>query len=297
MRTSAQISSTLTPPEDAQRDLQKTTAQLQQQNNAGPQVLPYAKRGGGYAVPRGGKSGDQAVRVTPTGIAVRSWAGKGNKEVILNSVLGEINESNIGNILNASQYKGVQTGTNPPTVTEFPNSGDFGWFIDTTPSNQNFFVVNNSGSIITISPSTMGIAFTDVTGTITATQHGNFPAIAANDNLHAVATTARNGFLSAADKTLINTATDANTGSALCQRASNGDLSVQRIRCVAVNISTLDIVAGRVNGWSIPTFTPVVGKGSYDASLITLPNLARQVAALIQDLHASGGTNVKLLDT
>lgn len=198
----------------------KSVDQISDQINGGAQVLRYSAAGRGrLKVPRGAKAGDQAVRPTERGIALRTFtANGGSREVQITS--------------DSASFIGLQTGTTAPTVDDnFPNEGDFGWYVDTVAT-KTYLVVTYNGALSTISPSTLGINFTDITGTITAAQHGNFTAIAANDNLHALATTARPGFLSSTFWNRLNDATNAPDPSTLVFRDSNGDTRCRRFNAV-----------------------------------------------------------------
>lgn len=222
-RVSPQIASQL--PGDATQDQRRTAIQQTDQNNAGPQVQIYPKRGGGLQLPRGAKRGDQASRPTPRGIAVRVWADKGtHKETKIPDGLEETQDEVNALVPIVEQYKGIQTGTAAPTTAAFPNSGDWGWFINTTPTPDDvYFVINNGGSILIMSINPLG-------GSITAAQHGSLTDNSTAKHANATANPGGvAGFMSANDKTELDAATASATASTLVLRDSSADVTARAI--------------------------------------------------------------------
>lgn len=95
----------------------------------------------------------------------------------------------------SSAYLSPQTHTGAPSTTQFPLPGNFGWYKNTTSGNW-YFTLNFGGSLVFQDISTLS-------GTITATQHGNL----AGGALHAAATTSANGFATATQIVQLNQAT------------------------------------------------------------------------------------------
>lgn len=227
-RISVQRTGPLTQGEDIASDSRRTIDQAVDQINAGPATVAYALKGQKLVLPRGARRGSMASRPTATGLAVRVFGDRGtSKEVEIPSDLSSTLSGLDTDVEFLLHYKGLQTGTAPPTTTEFPADGDYGWFIDTTPApDVIYFAYNNSGTIITPSVS-VSLNFTDIAGTITATQHGALTTNATAS--HSNATTSQAGFFSATDKTKLDNATDAATVSTLAFRDASADIAFRRV--------------------------------------------------------------------
>lgn len=217
-----------TTVEALRKELTAAISDLQRQLNAQGRVLPHVRNG---VQPRGMSNGDRLMGRGTRGNITGIPDGKGN--VITQEVPDSV-----------TQFQDPQTGAGAPTTANFPVIGDFGWYRDTT-NNVTYFVQNRSGAIDNISLSTFTGSISDLSGTITDAQHG----ARAGGTLHATATGSVAGFLSATDKSLINTATDAATGSALCQRDVNGDLTVRRMNSNRYNVAGTQVVSAQGTGY------------------------------------------------
>lgn len=198
----------------------QTALSVQRQVNAGPQLVRGSSSGAAPTL----RTGDTATRVTASGdIQVRIGTSKGRSVIRTISPPGA-----------STGYLAPQTGTVAPTVvTNFPNSGDAGWYRNTS-SGAVYFVYNDGGTLRTITASTIGIAFTDISGAITDAQHGS----RSGGTLHADASGSASGFLSTTFFTLLNNATSSATASTLVLRDGSADLFCARIR------ATTDLVVG-----------------------------------------------------
>lgn len=214
-------------------------------------------------------------------------------------------------------FTGVTSSAAAPTTTEIPTSGGFGWHLNTS-TGAYYFALNSAGAIVY--PNLAGISgtltvtqhgnlagtvttlhdFDQISGTLTAAQHGNlatgtlhpFAVISGSitaaqhgaqtdSTLHAAATGSTAGFLSASDKTLINTATSSGTANALCKRDATGAAAFD-----FVNVST--------NGYRV-SGTKVVGaqQGAVaDATGASLANAVATINSLLAKLRTHG-----LIDT
>lgn len=204
--------------------------------------------------------------------------GRGARGVVIGipDSQGNVKQSEVPD--SVTQYQDPQTGIIPPTAADnFPVDGDFGWYRDTA-STIAYLSWNNGGTLFSLSDS-----ITTLAGSITASQHGNFAAIAANDNLHAPATSLRPGFLTASGFILLNNATDLETPSTLAQRDSGGSIAFDTCRlATALRVgpagSSLKVVGPRDTGWSMAggllqdktlvAFTPSAGYTPADLTQI-----------------------------
>lgn len=209
---------------------------LQRQQGAQGRILPHKENG---KQPRGVKALDRLI-------------GRGARGVVTGvpDDMGKVTTSETPD--SVTQYQDPQNGTVAPAVANFPNDGDFGWYHDTVGS-ITYFTVNRSGALYSLSDSltTLSGSISDLSGSITAAQHGNFTAIAANDSLHALATTARPGFMSAADKVDLNAATNAATANTLVMRDANADASFRRVTANKYLVGADIVVATPGTGWSM----------------------------------------------
>ncbi len=186
-------------------------SQVQSQLNAQPRTFPGATNG---ALPKLA-NGDNSITISGEQLIIRQGAAKGTgfTFAISSAATGLLN---------------YQTGTVAPTVADnFPTEGQFGWYENTTGPTY-YWTINHGGALKNISISTLDgwpIAFTSITGTITATQHTNFTAATANDLLHAEATTAHPGFLSTTFFDLLDGATSVSSNSTLVKRSASAGAS------------------------------------------------------------------------
>lgn len=139
-------------------------------------------------------------------------------------------------------YISYQTGTGAPTTANFPSTGNYGFYEDTATS-WVYFGINHAdtvalqnmqtlagsllypqhGDLSSTANTSINHSFVQVSGTITAAQHGNFTASTANSALHGLATTAFNGFLSSSGFSMLANATNIATGGELARRNTNGN--------------------------------------------------------------------------
>jgi hypothetical protein len=63
----------------------------------------------------------------------------------------------------------------------------------------------------------------------------------------------------------------------------------------SIKVGGNQIIGARKTGWTLPTSAQT--RSNADYSTLTLAQLAEVVAALVNDLHADGGTQQKLLNT
>jgi hypothetical protein len=194
------------------------------------------------------RNGDNAITVDGTQLVIRQGAAKGSMFTF-----------SISNA--ATGLKPYQTGTVAPTVaTNFPAEGDFGWYENTTGPTY-YWVINHGGTLRNISLSTLDgtlgptqhgdqsanvtalHAMTQISGSITATQHGNFTAATANDSLHAAATTSHPGFLSTAFFDLLNGADVNSSANTLVLRSAigNSQFNSVNLRAIGGGSGTLQV--------------------------------------------------------
>jgi hypothetical protein len=202
-------------------------------------------------------------------------------------------------------FAGVTTSTGAPTTTEYPDDGEYGFHYRS--SNDRFYwTVNYGGTIRFPHLATLEGAVSDLSGTITLTQHGDLSgdaltkhkfaqisgAITATQHgsqtlatLHAVADASNNGFMTAAQVTkLANYPAD-------CTAVANDSNAVQRvagvINAVSYNSTGVRVVGARQTGWALATGT--ADRTTFATATVTLAELAQRVKALIDDLHATAG--------
>jgi hypothetical protein len=220
-----------------------------------------------------------------------------------------------------AQYVALQSGSGAPDVdANFPNEGDFGWYVDTDGPTY-YWVVNYGGALVSPTLSTLpgtltfaqhgdlsaGVGtthgFAQISGTITAAQHGDFTAVAANDNLHALATAARPGFLSATFFSLLNGATAAQTANTLVKRDGSGAANFQDVGVPnggAYYVNSQQVVGARQTGWGPMSGTVTIGGyTTYTAPTITGPTAAevQGIADTLQGLSRRVGGIVEGIRT
>lgn len=209
-----QIPGTLSNPTTLPDDMKRSLTQLKSENNRSVGVIKQPARPG-EALPRGGNRGEMGSRPTTRGVAVRVYADRGTSREV------EIPED-------AVLLLGPQSGTAAPTTDDFAEN-EYGWFYNTATSTA-YFVINLAGTITNISPASLGIAFTNISGSITADQHGALGRVdSATNPLHTNATTAQAGFFAATDKAKLDAATDASIGSTLVMRDASSDIFCRRL--------------------------------------------------------------------
>lgn len=211
---------------------------------------------------------------------------------------------------------GIQEGTGVPTTDGFPNDQDYGWWVDTA-AGKSYWALNVGGLIYYVTSTVGGINFTDITGTISDTQHGNRGRATGGNPMHTNGTATEPGFLSTAFFTLLNDATASATANTLVLRGAGGGTNFGGTVNVAAltgtglistsgNMSAVDvtgsgtaqgatvnattqynmngtlIINGRDTGWTAMTGTAT--KGGFDTATVTLPQLAQVVKAFV-DAH------------
>lgn len=209
-----------------------------------------------------------------------------------NAVQGFIDD----NISFLARLKELTISNAPPTTTNIPNNGEWGWHFDSAAAVY-YIARNNSGIIITpgiagfsgtISVTQHGnlsgagattmhsltqinnLVFTSFSGSISAAQHGS----QTEDSLHAAATTSVAGFLSATDKTTLN----ANT--TLLTDITSGGTVTHFLNCTLLAVNGVTVVNSRK-----AAVTTVPTGGSADPSLN-----ATAINSLINRLQAHGLT-------
>lgn len=148
--------------------------------------------------PRDLKNGDGTTRLSGDNIHIGMSDGRSVKEFRISR--------------EASNLGAMTTSTSAPTTTELPDSGDWGWHYDSSAGK--YYIARNESDVI-VYPN-----FVSISGSITASQHGS----QTSGTLHAAATTSVAGFLSAADKTILDNATSANTASVIVKRDANKNI-------------------------------------------------------------------------
>lgn len=185
---------------------------------------------------------------------------------------------------NSVQNLGTQFGTGLPTVDAFPNEEDYGWWIDEA-AGKAYWSINVGGTVYFTTSTVGGINFTEISGTITDTQHGNLGRQTGGSPHHTNATTTQPGFLSTTFFDRLNNATASATASTLVLRngsagASFGDITASGTvsgadgsfsndvgitgSCSAntfdsttnFQISGTQVVGAQDTGWAAQTATP-----------------------------------------
>lgn len=208
--------------EELRDELGRAFSDLQNQIGASGRILPHKNQDNNR--PRGIRSHDRLM-------------GRGTRGTILGvpddtgAAVAQVEVPD-----SVTQYQDPQTGTGAPTTTQFPNSGDFGWYQDTGASTV-YFVWNNAGTVT-------GPSLSILSGSITAAQHGILTnnAVARHSNVTATV----DGFMVAADKVKLDAATTATTASTLVLRSGGGG-----INAVQYNVNGTLVVAAQDTGWSM----------------------------------------------
>lgn len=260
--------------EELKRELTDALSDVQRQLDAQGQILPHSVDG---LQPKGLRKGDRLMgrgtRGNITGIA----DGRGGV------ASQEVPDS-------VTQYQDPQGGIVAPALVNYPKDGDFGWYRDTVGA-VTYFTWNRSGTLYSLSDS-----ITTLSGSITAAQHGVLTnnATARHSNV----TTTVDGFMSAADKVILNGATTSTTGSTLVLRGSGG-----AINATSYNVSGTQVAGSRKTGYhnfSNILFARDISSidfgGVVTASDANFRLLCRFVAAIAHDIGDSSNPGHGLLD-
>lgn len=248
--------------DELREELTQAMADIQSQLDGQGRILPHSD---GTSRPRGLRAHDRLM-----------GRGKRGNITAIPDASGNVASQEVPD--SVTQYQDPQTGSGAPVVANFPVQGDFGWYYDTVATKA-YFAYNNGGVVTMPDVSTFS-------GTITDTQHGS----RSGGTLHANATGSVAGFMSAADKALINTATNLDTASALAQRDASGNcffnivLAENSVR-TGTSGSDLKVLGTRRQGWSTSSNGATVG---IDGSAATLAQTRTALAQLLIDLTAHG---------
>lgn len=276
----------------------KGAEQIRRQNNRSPQLL-QARTGVQNKAPVFMAKGDFATSLHPRGALMAVAGDKNSREYII------IPRNSVQNL-------GTQFGTGLPTVDAFPNEEDYGWWIDES-AGKAYWSINVGGTVYFTTSTVGGINFTEISGTITDTQHGNLGRQTGGSPHHTNATTTQPGFLSTTFFDLLNGATSAATASTLVLRNGTGGANFGgTLTVVAItgtgaigvtggNITTDSTSQGNIvnavasfrhngtviingidTGWTAMTGTAT--RGGFDTATVTLPQLAEVVKAFT-DAH------------
>ncbi len=211
--------------EGLKRELTGTISDLQRQLGSQGQILPHNVNGNR---PKGLRKNDRMMGRGARGNVTAVPDGKGGVAT------QEVPDS-------VTQYQDPQTGIVAPTVANFPVSGDFGWYYDSVGL-KSYWAYNNGGVL----------TFPDVgtfSGTITAAQHGSLTnnAVARHSN----ATGSVDGFMSAADKTILDAATAIATNSTLVLRGAGGGITATGLNVTSGATTVASVVSFPDTGWSM----------------------------------------------
>lgn len=235
-------------------DLQSTVGNIQTQNNTASSYFGVTT-----TFPVGAQPGSMAARRLPDGsigVSVAGTNGFGGEVRIANAV--------------ASPYLSLQSAAGVPTTTQFPNDGQYGWYLNTS-TGQYYWTLNVSGTM-------RFPCFDSISGMITAAQHGNL----AGGALHAGATTGTAGFATAAQ---ITTLTSNNT--TLADITSGGAAS-HTLNSTGFFVNGVAVVGARDTGWSaLGAFTPTRDYTAA-ASAATLGGIANALYTLVSVLKTHG---------
>lgn len=249
------------------KNTRRALDQLTKQANSGTSVFGVL----GSNLPTGMKGGDIAMRpVDGTSIEVSIADDRGN---LLTIPL----RSGVSNGMT------LTTSTGAPTTAQLPSNGDSG-FHKNTSTNGIYVALNIGGTVVfpTLSLFSGDLPFSRISGSFTDTLHGN----RGGGTLHDVATSGTAGFMSAADKTKLDTypatSTTAVTASTGVERDAGG-----AINATGYEVSGAPVVGARKA--SVATVTETA-TGVYGANEQTmLDNLKTAVNTLIARLNTSTG--------
>lgn len=239
--------------------LVSTVQQYQTQNNSAP----------GYFSPQGGRI---AGGVPPGSMNARSLSD-GSIALSIASASGFGGEVVIGGQApDSSNYLAPQTHSGAPTTTQFPSSGNFGWYKNTTTGNW-YFTLNSGGTIVFQAISTLS-------GSITAAQHG----AQTDQTLHAVSTSTTNGFMTAAQFNTLaaNTTNIASIQTTVTDITSTGTVS-ELLNGSQIQVNGTKVVGARSTGWTTGgTFTSTKALTINTATITT-----QQTADLLYTLYTA----------
>lgn len=136
-RLSPQFPGTTSTLDMLNLETRRALTDIRDQNNRSPQ-LQTAFGGQKYSL-KGLHQGDTLVGLNSRGISISIADGKGS-----------IQRVNIPRDI--THYLSQQQGTSAPTLSNFPNNGDFGWYINTTtPPGNPIYAINVGGTLFQLS--------------------------------------------------------------------------------------------------------------------------------------------------
>lgn len=206
-------------PEDVAKLVRRALASSQSTLNQGPQSFAAITRGG--LLPKGLTEGSTGTAPTGDGGITLTTVGTANQQTTLNISAA------------LTLYVALQTGTAAPTTAQFPQEGNFGWYVNTATSDV-YWVINRGGSVV-------GPTIGTFSGNISDSQHGNRGRLVNAAAMHTGATTSEAGFMSSADKTKLDDATNNTVASTLALRTSGGNCNF-----ATVNLVTIGGTAGQL---------------------------------------------------
>lgn len=187
--------------------------QIRQQTNGGPQLF-NARNPISHTAPRGTKLGDMAASHHPRGALLTVYGDRGTATRVV------IPRNSVENL-------GTQLGTGTPVIENFPEDGNYGWWIDEGAGTA-YWTINIEGTLYWTTAANGGINFTQISGTITNDQHGALGRQTGGGSPHHTnATTAQPGFLSTTFFDRLNDATASATASTLVLRNGSGAANFQ----------------------------------------------------------------------
>ncbi len=285
--------------ENLHKFVQDQAYSIQNQVNAGQQFSTVTKK-----IPQRNRYGDTAFRINGTSVTVTMSDSKKNSKTF----------SFEGDLSNFVAYK--EAAIAPTVATDFPDDGNWGWYYDTATGYM-YFPRNREGTLKNITITTLDgqitgtqhgnvsatagtmHAFTQITGTITAAQHGTlstgtlhpFTVISgtitdaqhgslSGGTLHANANGSTAGFLTSAHYNLLAGATGSATADTLCLRDASGN-----INGAAIEVSNTKVVGARSTGWTAPTATQ--SKAGF-ANGATATEIEQNLSAVINALITHG---------
>ena len=151
------------------------------------------------------KSGDGTTRISGDTLHLGQSDGKQVREFPISRAL--------------TQFTGLTSSDTLPTTDDLPTDGDWGWHTDTVTGFTYF--ARNIADVIVYPTS----AFTSITGSITAAQHGAQTV----GTLHAAVTSSVNGFMLATDKVILDAGTSVATASVLVKRNATAEVLASAI--------------------------------------------------------------------
>lgn len=222
---------------------------LQRQSGAQPRILPHKENG---KRPGGVRALDRLMgrETDGTVLGIPDDTGAVTQVTVPDKVEG---------------LQADQEGIVPPALANFPDDGDFGWYRDTVGT-ITYFTWNRSGTLYSLKDISV-YDFTDITGTISAAQHGVLTnnATARHSNV----TTSVDGFMIAADKVILNDITTTGTVASL-------------LNCTALQINGVQVANGNYNY----TAGGVVAGPANAAYSAVEQDMLNQLKAAVNDIRA-----------